>query len=98
MMNVEISNPLHMKREENNMWYHVTKYSFDPTKSVQGPFATEKEAWDDMEAMMDEEYRIDTEENEWRSYIEKNKEAGEIKITNIFDWEDDVTECFIFEL
>lgn len=80
------------------MWYHVTKYSFDPTKPVGGPFATEEEAWADMEAMMDEEYRIDTEENEWRSYIEKNREAGEIKLLTIFDWEDNVTECFIFEI
>ena len=80
------------------MWYHVTKYSFDPTKSVSGPFQTEEEAWNNMEAMMDEEYWIDTEENGWRSYLEKNREAGEIKLLTIFDREDDVTECFIFEL
>lgn len=80
------------------MWYHVTKYSFDPTKPVHGPFATEEEAWNDMEAMMDEEYRIATEENGWRSYIEKNKEAGEIKLLDILDYEDLVTECFVFEI
>ena len=80
------------------MWYHVTKYSFDPTKPVCGPFATSEEAWNDMEAMMDEEYRIATEENEWRAYISKDKESGEIKMTEIFDHEDNVTECFIFEL
>lgn len=79
-------------------WYYVTKYSFDPTKPVFGPFDTEEEAWQAMEAMMDEEYRICRKENEWRAYIEKNKEAGEIKLTNIFDHEDDVTECFIFQL
>ena len=80
------------------MWYHVTKYSFDPTKSVRGPFTTAEDAWNDMEAMMDEEYRIATEENEWIAYINKDKESGEIKITEIFDHEDNVTECFVFEL
>lgn len=80
------------------MWYHVTKYSFDPTKPVCGPFPTEEEAWDDMEEMMDEEYRIATEENGWRSYIEKDKESGEIKLLDILDHEDLVTECFIFEI
>ena len=80
------------------MWYHVTKYSFDQTKPVCGPFTTSEDAWNDMEAMMDEEYRIAMEENEWRSYISKDKESGEIKITEIFDHEDNVTECFIFEL
>ena len=80
------------------MWYHVTKYSFDPTKPACGPFTTSEDAWNDMETMMDEEYRIAMEENGWRAYISKDKESGEIKITEIFDHEDNVTECFIFEL
>lgn len=28
------------------MWYYMTKYSFDASKPVVGPFATEEEAYE----------------------------------------------------
>jgi hypothetical protein len=80
------------------MWYHITKYSFDPTKSVFGPFKTEEDAWSNMEQMADEEYRIDTEENDWRTRIIKDKDCGEITIKNFFTDHTDVTEFFLFEI
>ena len=80
------------------MWYYLTKYSFDPSKPVSGPFNTEEEAWDKMEKDAEEEYRIDTEENGWRSRIIKDKTCGEITIKNFFTTETDVTEFFLFEI
>ena len=80
------------------MWYTMTKYSFDNDKIVHGPFKTEKEAWNNMEKRADEEYRIDTEENEWDTEINKNEEIGEITIKNFFPFCTDVTEFFLFEI
>lgn len=80
------------------MWYGMTKYSFDSDKPVCGPFKTAVEAWNYIEKLADEEYRIDVEENEWHSDIKKNKTCGEIVITNFFASGDDVTEFFIFEI
>lgn len=80
------------------MWYTITKYSFDNDKIVHGPFKTEKEAWNNMEKRADEEHRIDTEENEWDTEINKNEEIGEIVIKNFFPSGTDVTEFFLFEI
>ena len=80
------------------MWYYMTKYSFDPTKVTVGPFESEEDAWADMEHSADEEYRIDTEENSWRTRIIKDKECGEITIKNFFMDNTDVTEFFLFEI
>ena len=80
------------------MWYIVTKYSFDSTKIVHGPFKTQEDAWERMERSADKEYRIDTEENEWDTLITKNKEFGEITIKNFFTSETDVTEFFLIEI
>jgi hypothetical protein len=76
----------------------MTKYSFDPSKIVNGPFNTEEEAWDAMESIADEEHRIDTDENGWRTQIIKNKTCGEITIKNFFTAGTDVTEFFLFEI
>ena len=80
------------------MWYYITKYSFDPSKPVFGPWKSEEDAWEDMERMADKEYRIDTDENGWRTRIIKNKECGEIVIKNFFTNHTDVTEFFLFEI
>lgn len=80
------------------MWYYMTKYSFDPSKPVVGPFDTEEEAWDSMKNIADEEYRIDTEENGWRTQYIKNKDCGEITIKNFFVSHTDITEFFLFEI
>lgn len=80
------------------MWYAMTKFSFDPTKNIFGPFETEDEAWDYIDKMADEEYEIDVEENGWDADIEKDKDAGEIIIKDYFDYGTDVMELFIFEI
>lgn len=80
------------------MWYGIVKYSFDADKPIYGPFETEDDAWNFIETQVDEEYRIDTEENGWDSKITKNKTCNEITIENIFTSETDVTEFFIFEI
>jgi hypothetical protein len=76
----------------------MTKYSFDPSKIVNGPFNTEEEAWGAMKSIANEEHRIDTEENGWRTQIIKNKTCGEITIKNFFASGTDVTEFFLFEI
>lgn len=80
------------------MWYYMTKYSFDPTKLVKGPFTTEEEAYKKMKLDAYEEYRIDTEENDWNTEIYPDEENGEITLVNYFDTHKDVTEFFIFEI
>lgn len=81
------------------MWYGLTRYSFDSDKPVCGPFQTAKEAWNYIEKIADEEYRIDVEENGYCSDIKKNKTCGEIIIKNFFaSGMVDVTEFFIFEI
>lgn len=80
------------------MWYAMTKHSFDPTKSVHGPFKTEDAAWAYIERDADEEYRIDTEENGWETEIKKNRTCNEITIKNFFPSGTDVTEFFLFEI
>ena len=80
------------------MWYGMTTYSFDADKPVNGPFKTEKEAWEFIESQADEEYKIDTEENGWSSQITKNKNCNEIIIENFFICGTDVTKFFIFEI
>lgn len=80
------------------MYYGMTKYSFDSDKPVYGPFQTREDAWKCILLMAEEEYRIDTEENDWESDIVKDATSGEITIKNYF-WEGtDVTEFFIFEI
>lgn len=80
------------------MWYAMTKYSFDAEKPIDGPFETATDAWEYIEKMADKEYKIDIEENGWRSDIEKYKNCGEIVIKNFFTSGVDVTEFFIFEI
>lgn len=80
------------------MWYAMTKFSFDPEKSIFGPFKTEDEAWDYIDKMADNEYQHDVEENGWDADIEKDKDAGEIVIKDYFDHGTDVMELFIFEM
>lgn len=80
-------------------YYYLTKYSFDAEKSIAGPYKNEEEAWRAMEADADEEYRIDTEENDWWTEINKNKDAGEITIKNFFGFgETDTTEFILFQI
>ena len=80
------------------MYYYLTKYSFDPEKVVHGPFTTEEEAWATMEADANEQYRIDTEENQWDARLFKHKDNGEITLIDYFVAHKDVTEFFIFEI
>lgn len=80
------------------MWYCMTKYSFDADKPVFGPFNTAEDAWTYIEKQADEEFRIDMEENGWKTEIVKNKTCGEIVIKNFFVSGTDITEFFIFEI
>lgn len=80
------------------MWYYMIKYSFDPSKIVKGPFATEEEAYKNMEDNADNEYNICVEENDWDTEINKDKENGEITIKNFFTSNVDVTEFFTFAI
>jgi hypothetical protein len=76
----------------------MTKYSFDSSKHVAGPFETEAEAYVAMQDSAQKEYNIDVNENEWETELYVDSEAGEITITNYFDTGNDVTEFFTFEI
>ena len=76
----------------------MTKFSFDPEKNVFGPFKTENEAWDYIDKMADEEYRIDVAENGWEAYLKKDRDYGEIILKDVFTDRIDVMEFFIFEI
>lgn len=80
------------------MWYYLTKYSFDADKPVTGPFPSEEDGWAAMMAAARQEYKIDTEENGWRTRLIENKECGEIIIKNFFTTGTDVTEFILFEI
>lgn len=81
------------------MWYVLTKYSFDSSKPVAGPFETEDKAWEYAEKDADKEYQIDTEDCGWNTEMEKNRDTNEIVITNYFKCSHtDVTEWIIFEI
>ena len=80
------------------MYYAMTKFSFDPQKNVFGPFRTEDEAWDYIEKMADEEYRIDIEEHGWEAHLKKDKDYGEIILEDVFADRTDIMELFIFEI
>ena len=80
------------------MWYGIVKYSFDSDKNVLGPYKTEEEAWNGIEQSANEEYVISSEVNEWVSEINKDRESGEITITDYFDDRNDITEFFIIEI
>ena len=80
------------------MYYGIIKYSFDSEKPVLGPYATEEEAWAGIEKSADEEYRIAKDVNEWECEIHKDKDCGEIVLTEYFDDRNDVTEFFIIEI
>ena len=80
------------------MWYYMTKYSFDPTKEVFGPFATAEEAYTNMKKDANNEHNIDANENEWDTEIYYDADSGEITIVNYFGTNKDVTEFFIFEI
>ena len=80
------------------MWYYMTKYSFDSTKPIVGPFKTEEEAYTEMQKSAQKEYDIDVNENEWETEIYVDSEAGEITIVNYFGTNKDVTEFFTFEI
>ena len=79
------------------MWYYMTKYSFDPSKPIIGPFDTEDEAWKDMREVATHEYETDL-DNGWNTKIIEDKECGEITIKNLFSAGTDVTEFFLFEI
>jgi hypothetical protein len=76
----------------------MTKYSFDSSKPVVGPFKTEAEAYEKMQTTAMKEYDIDVNENEWETEIYVDSEAGEITIVNYFGTNKDVTEFFTFEI
>ena len=84
------------------MWYYMTKYSFDSSKPIVGPFATEEEAYEKMLADAQKEYNIDVNENSngdnWETELYVDSEAGEITIVNYFGTNKDVTEFFTFEI
>ena len=80
------------------MWYYMTKYSFNAYKHVDGPFNNEEEAWNAMLNDAKEEYRIDTEENKYRTQLIKNKDYGEITLINLFAHRTNVTNFFLFEI
>lgn len=79
------------------MWYYMTKYSFDASKPVVGPFKTEREAWDDMEKVAINEYESDL-ENCFDSELYMDREAGEILIMNYHGTHQYSTEFFTFEI
>lgn len=80
------------------MWYYMTKYSFDSSKPVAGPFETEEEAYEKMQIAAMKEYDIDVNENEWEAEIYVDSEAGEITLVNYFGTNKDITEFFTFEI
>jgi hypothetical protein len=80
------------------VWYYLVRYSFDPTKSVFGPFDTEADAWEAALADAQKEFDIDQNENEWDSDMSEYEEYGEIVLVNHFTDRDDTTEYIIFEL
>jgi hypothetical protein len=80
------------------MFYGMTKFSFDPSKNVFGPFDSFEEAWDYINKMADEEYDRDVSENSLETKIEKDEDAGEITITNFHSWGNDVMELFVFDM
>lgn len=84
------------------MWYYMVKYSFDPTKIVNGPFKTEEEAYQKMLEDAQKEHNIDVNENsngdEWETEFYVDDQSGEITIVNYFGTNKDVTEFFIFEI
>lgn len=80
------------------MWYYLVRYSFDPTKSVFGPFDTEEDAWKAALADAQKEFDIDQNENEYDSDMSEYEDCGEIVLVNHFDDRDDTTEYILFEL
>ena len=80
------------------MWYYITTYSFDAHKHVDGPFNNEEEAWNAMLNDAQEEYRIDKEENKFRTQLIKNKNYGEITLLNLFAHGTNVTKFLLFEI
>ena len=80
------------------MWYYLVRYSFDPTKSVFGPFDTEEDAWEAALADAQKEFDIDQNENEYDSDMSEYEEYGEIVLVNHFDDRSDTTEYILFEL
>ena len=78
------------------MYYAMTKFSFDPAKNVFGPFKTEDEAWNYIEKMADEQYRIDTEECGWEAYLRKDKDSLEIILEDVFGDRSEIMEFFVF--
>lgn len=72
------------------MYILLTTYSFaEPHVDI---FKTEAEAKAYLKKIVNEEYRVDTEENEWRSTLEWNEDFTSAKLTNRFEDHDDVTE------
>ena len=81
---------------------YLVEYSFDDTRIIKGPKTCEKEIWDQMIAESKEEYRIDTEENQYKSILtidEENQiiilvtpseyiEGGTITTWTLFEMED----------
>lgn len=75
------------------MYILLTTYSFaEPHVDI---FKTEAEAKAYLKKIVNEEYRVDTEENEWRSTLEWNEDFTSAKLTNYFEDHDDVTEFTI---
>lgn len=80
------------------MWYYLVRYSFDPTKSVFGPFDTEEDTWKAALEDAQKEFDIDQNENEYDSDMSEYEEYGEIVLVNHFDDRSDTTEYILFEL
>ena len=80
------------------MWYYLVRYSFDPEKSVFGPFNTEEEAWKDALISARKEYDIDTNENGWDVDMTEYEDCGEIILVDHFDSGDESTEYLVFEI
>lgn len=75
------------------MYIMITSYSFaEPQVDV---FKTEAEAKAYLKKTVDNEYRVDTEENDWVSTLEWNEDFTSAKLTNHFEDHDDVTEFTI---
>lgn len=53
---------------------YLIEYSFDDTRIIKGPKTSKEEMWAQMVADAKEEYRIDTEENQYKSVLTIDEE------------------------
>ncbi len=81
------------------MFYYLTRYSFDMSKPVTGPFASKEMAWAAMKADAENEYDIAVHENEWAATLSKDFDSNEIVLSESFEnSEADTITWLLFEI